>query len=912
LPMQGRNILSLAALTPGVTRASVAGGPSSSQQSINVDGNRTSATNVMLDGASMYYAHRGAAMVQPPPDAVEEVKIITNGVGADFKRGSAAISVVTRGGTNEFHGSLWDYFRNDDLNARSFFAANVSKLRYNQFGGAGGGPIKRNKVFFFGSYQGFRNPSDVLSSSAFPPTAAQRAGDFSASSGKKPVDPLTKLPFPNAMIPQSRMDPIALKLLARVPVPNRSNGQYIVQDSISTNDKMFMGRVDYDFTTSDRTSFRYFYDNPASQNPFPNGGNVDGYASSVPTNTSQNWNLTHIHTFTPNLILNFRASVTRFVYVESNNVRDTLASLGSKFIVAGGPGSLPYLSVTGGFVAGAAREGARISDTDEMSGDLGWFKGKHELRFGSDVQKMRFFFGNADRSNGEFYFDGSVTGNSVADFLIGQPVSMWEQSYKNNDTRNWAPGFYAQDRWRVTPRLTLTLGLRWDIFMDWRMINQGAFSLVPGAHSTYIPRAPTGILYDHDSNYPYRTTWVNPSPRLGFAYDLFGNGKTSIRGGYGISYDPLIGQLANQAAQPFGFDLNTTNVGPISDPYRRLSSVPFNQPIDLNNPTFSLPISMAGSFIGKVVTPYAQNLNLTVEQEVAPQTMVQASYVGTLTRHEANERQQNPAVYIPGHSTTLNTDQRRVYAPTFGDITGWATDGNASYHALQLRATRNFHRGLTVDFAYSFAKAIDESSRGDAANNWSLQNPFDRRSNRGLGDYQVGRRLVGSWVWELPWFRQKTFLSKIVGGWRLSGIASIQDGMPFTVTSGKDNSLTGVNADRPNVLGNAALSTDRPKAQVLAAYFDTSKFVPNLPGQYGNLGRNTFIGPGLANIDLSLGKRFAITERQHLEFRCDAFNAFNRANFSNPNSNLSSAQSFAQITSAGAGRNLQLALRYEF
>ncbi|HWB98702.1 MAG TPA: TonB-dependent receptor, partial [Bryobacteraceae bacterium] len=610
LPLQGRNVLGLAALTPGVTKTGLANGPSSGQQSISVDGNRTSATNVMLDGASMYYAHRGAALIQPPPDAVEEVKIITNGVGSDFKRGSAAISVVTRGGTNEFHGSLWDYFRNDALNARSFFASNVSKLRYNQFGGAFGGPIKRNKVFFFGSFQGFENPSDQLASSAFPPTAAQRAGDFSAVTGKKPVDPLTGQAFPNAQIPQSRMDPIALKLLDRIPQPNRANGQYVVQDRVSANDRMYLGRVDYDFTAADRTTFRYFYDSPSSQNPFPNGGNVDLYASSVPSNRSQNWNLAHVHTFSPTMVLNFRASVTRFRYAEANTVRDTLASLGSNFIVAGGPGSLPYLSVSGSFVAGAAREGARISDTNEMSGDLSWFKGRHEIRFGADVQRMRFFFGNADRSNGEFYFDGSVTGNSVADFLIGQPVSMWQQSYKNNDTRNWAPGFYFQDRWRVTPRLSLTLGMRWDIFMDWRMINQGAFSLVPGAHSTYIPKAPTGILYDHDSNYPYRTDWTNPAPRVGFAYDVFGNGKTSIRGGYGISYDPLIGQLANQSAQPFGYELNTTNVGPISDPYRFLPSVPFNKPFDLQNPTYSTPISMAGSFLSKTVTPYAQNLNL--------------------------------------------------------------------------------------------------------------------------------------------------------------------------------------------------------------------------------------------------------------------------------------------------------------
>jgi hypothetical protein len=249
----------------------------------------------------------------------------------------------------------------------------------------------------------------------------------------------------------------------------------------------------------------------------------------------------------------------------------------------------------------------------------------------------------------------------------------------------------------------------------------------------------------------------------------------------------------------------------------------------------------------------------------------------------------------------------------FGDITGWATDGNASYNALQVRVTRNFSKGVTFDAAYSHARAIDEASRNDAANNWSLQNPYDRAGNRGLGDFQVANRVVGSWVWEVPFLWKPDSLSaKILGGWKFSGIATVQDGMPFTVMSGKDNSLTGVNADRPNLLGNPVLSTDRPKAQVLAMYFDTTQFVPNLPGQYGNAGRNILIGPGLATFDLSLGKHFSLTESKLIEFRCDAFNSFNRANFSNPNSTLSSGKAFGQITSAGAGRTLQLALRFEF
>ncbi|MBI1897228.1 MAG: TonB-dependent receptor [Acidobacteria bacterium] len=912
LPLNGRNVLSLAALTPGISRVAAPIGPSFGQQSISVNGNRGNATNIMLDGASMYYAHRGAGTTQPPPDAVQEVKIATNGVEAEFKRGAAAITTITRGGTNAFHGSLWNYLRNDALDARSFFAPRVSKLRYNQFGAAGGGPIRRNKAFFFASYQGLRNPSDRLASSAFPPTAAERGGDFSNTIGRRPNDPLTNQPFPNATIPRSRMDPVALKLLDRVPLPNRPNGNYVIQVPVPTNGKMFMGRVDYDFTSADRTTVRYFIDNPENENPFPNGSNVDGYGRSTLGDRSQNTTVSHVRTFSPSVVMTLRASYGRFRYYNTNLVRDTLASLGSKFIVAGGPGSVPLIAVAGRFTGGAEREGARVSDTYELGGAVSWFRGRHEIKFGADVQKFRFFFGNADRSNGEFTFDGTSTGNALADFILGQPVEMWQQSFKDNDTRHYAPGFFIQDRWRATRKLTLSLGFRWDIITPWRMVNSSAFSLVPGAKSQFIAAAPAGILYDRDPGYPHKFDGVNPAPRFGFAYDVFGDGRTSVRGAYGLSYVPLIGQMANQNAQPFGFDVRTRNVGPLSDPYR-FTDNPFGRPVDLNNPVYSLPIAMAGSWAEETATPYVQNFNLTIEQQIAPDTALQISYVGSLGRHEGTVRQQNPAVYIPGRSTAQNTESRRIYAPTFGAITGYAADGNGSYNALQIQVSRRFQKGLTYAAHYTFSKAIDEASRADAANNWNLQDPFDRRNNRALSDLHRAHRFVSSWVWELPfWRQQKSFVAKILGGWQFAGIATLSDGAPVTVTAGRDNSLTGAGNNRPDVLGDPNLSSDRPRVEKLQRYFDTSKFVRNQPGFYGNAARNILTAPGLIEFDLSMGKHFAITETRRIEFRWDAFNAFNRPTFNAPGANLNASGTFGRITGAGSGRIMQGALRFEF
>jgi len=932
LPLNGRNAAQLMRLVAGVTNDPNAGVTSGTTypgtNPVSVNGNRSNNTNYILDGAQNNDIYSNAPNPLPNPDALQEFSVQTNNFSAEFGRQSGGIvNAVTRSGTNEYHGSLFEYVRNNALNAANFFAPVVNGakltdgLKRNQFGGTWGGPASipriykgKDRTFFFFSYQGTLTRRSPITNSIIVPTAAQRTGDFSGLLPKTIRDPLTNAPYPGNVIPASQFNPISMYIINNaLPLPTSGNKVFVAVPN-NTDDHQVTVRGDHSFSERNRISGRY-YKSWASSPAFLDQKNVLAQTSGGEW-YNESVSVTDTHTFSVNLVnqalFSFNHTDGSFLPIQPTK---SLVDLGARYY--NDPIYKWQIAVSGYFSIDTADTNHFPRRESQFVDTLRWTHGKNQITFGGDFSRGHNDAINNYRANGQWAFGGTslFTNDGLADFMIGRYNSLTQGmgEYKNTNVTHL--GMFFQDSIKLTRRFTIDAGVRWEPFFPFTDNNGKLAVWSPGQQSQRYANAPLGVLYVGDPGVPDSAiprTWRNVAPRLGFAWDVMGDGKTSVRGGYGVFYDYPNSISTNSQADQAPFGTVITTFGNINnsftDPYAGTTN-PFpgslNPPTNAIFPQFSTQFVYAGDFRN----PYVQSWNLTVERQLVAGFVLRTSYAGSKGTRLAAPRELNPAVFAPG-ATTATTNQRRPYQPAMGSTPILESVGNSTFHALQTTIERRYQKGLTVLANFQYSKAIDDSSANKQNGNVRT-NPFNQRFDKGPADFYRKYVFNLSGLYELPIHPAKPLTRALIGGWNLNAIASLNTGAPFTVTSGVDNALSGAGGQRADLVGDPYFTGDRSHQEIISQYLNASAFAANAINTYGNLGRNIFIGPGFATLDLGVVKDFAPQERFKAQLRFEMFNSLNHANFSNPAATRTSG-TFMQITSANDPRILQLALRFGF
>lgn len=938
MPLNGRDYLQLALLSAGT-----AIGTSSRYGPVSVAGQESHQTNFLLEGLdnnNLQIAAQGrrAEPIKPSVDAIQEFKIMTNSFSAEYGRAlGGVVNVVLKSGTNKLHGSAFEFLRNESFDAKNFFDRPDEPkpaFKRNQFGFTLGGPIKKNRAFFFGDYEGtrIRESGTVVSTIATP---AQIGGDFSGT-GVTIYDPRTydqstglRQPFAKNEIPPDRIDRVAKQAAAWYPPPqnNQLTQNFVFNPPAHEDIDKWDIKTDFVLRASDTLYFRISRHNeflPASPNlppPAYGGGASAGARRRPGTSMALGWN----HIFTPTLISSTRLGWSRF-YTEtavqfSENINTELGLAGVDQTTPGAPG----FAISGMRTLGIGSELPNIVDSQnrQLAHDTTWIKQNHTIKFGANIQVLQSFFTNPRASHGVFSFNGNFTrqskaisgqsrgGRPFADFLLGIPVSTRASNWVYANLRAPWSGFYVQDEWRVTRRLTLDLGVRYERNLPWVETRNGMsnFDIDTDPNNPRLIPARDGSRFDRatTSTSAYANGIV---PRFGFSGRLFD--KTVIRGGYGMFFMNYInfggGQfLTTNPPHQIEVTLTTDNITPA---FVLQDGVPAG--IVTVDGMSNVELK---SYERHPSSPLSQQWNVNVQQELSPNTVLEIGYYGAKANHT---QQRFDANYAPPGPGDINSRRRftQVIVPGPDVVVSplsraWrhTNIGNNLFHSGQIKIEKRFSSGFSMLGSYMLSRAI-----GDDIGLSNPQNPLDRRAERGLQDVHMKHRFVASYIYDLPfgherkwWSNAGTAVELLFGGWSLSGITTMAAGQPFNLSVRGSPANTGL-ANRPDVVGDPNLSRDERN---LNHFFNTGAFVPNEPYTYGNAGRNILIGPGVVNFDLGLFKHFRVSEDKFFQFRFEAFNAFNTPQFGTPNAEVGNS-SFGRITSAGRPRNLQFGLKFVF
>lgn len=937
LPLNGRNFMQLAQLGSGTAPAYQARSATITNQSgrgdlaIHISGGRGDANSYLIDGVEMRNMWFNSPSILLSPDSIQEFKIQKNGYDARYGQGSGIISLVTKSGTNIVHGSVYEFIRNDKLDAANYFDNFFNKekppYRQNQFGFSLGGPVLKNKLFLFGNYEGFRvRQGNTLN--ALVPTPAQLSGDLTGLSSNK-TDPTTGQPailnpftgqaFQGNQIPSQYLSQIVQKFKQYIPAPNADlpGVNLVVSPSTVRNDNQWTVRGDFHLSDKDTMFGRSTYYKSDLLRPgiAPLFGQIFPYQG-------LNEEFQETHLFSPTLLNVFKLGFNRshVFHKREPTSSSVVGDLGIQNLTQV-PASygLPSFGITGysGLGATIVNQGG-TENMFQFTDEVNWSLGKHNIHFGADIRRIQFQQRLGLRDNGQFSFDGRYTGNAVADFLLGAASSASaQQGLAISNYRSTSQNYFFEDDYKLTSRLTLNLGLRYEYDTPFYEIDgkEGFFNtnanlivarIPPGYAPITLPASKVVLEPSYQKGIwtPDPNNWA---PRLGIAYSMTNN--TVIRTAYGIFYSKTQGnELQGKANFPPLVITNSLS-GSLTTPDVLIDQDAFPPATSINVGTLS-PFSVDPHDR----TPYIQQWNFDVQHSFGKNALAEIAYVGSKGSHLAERIEINQAPLPADPSNPTPLADRRPYQG-WGNILSFNYGESSNYNGLQARFQKSFSHGLSFLASYTWSHSLDTASRGSGGS-WH-QNIYNRVADYGNSDFDVRHRFIISYTYDLPIGHGRHFLSsapgvldQFVGGWSLDGIDTFMTGNYQNVTVSGDRANTGGFAfQRANEVAGCSNNGNLPRGQrTIFEYFNTDCFHVTPFGTYGNSSRNIVESPGILNFDLAVHKNFRITERVRLQFRSEFFNAWNHAQFGVPQMNVQN-RLFGQIRSAMAPREIQFALK---
>jgi len=959
LPLNGRQATDLMQLAGAVIPQGVAGnGGYPGTQQYAIAGGQTNGVAFWLDGSTFNNPWDNANMPFPFPDALQEFKVETSSLTAsNGVHAGGTITGVTKSGTNSFHGDAFEFLRNGDLNGTNWSTHTNDGLKRNQYGGTIGGPVKKDKLFFFFGYQGTITHQTAYSND-FIPTAAMIQGDFSAC----PADVAGNKAFTNNQIDPSKYDPAAVKLAKLLPAGATGCGLSPLGLVTQVKEGQYVGRGDYQTSAKNTIFGRYVrssYFRPPSLSITPT--NILTSMQGGLDDADQTWTAGDTYLFSPTLVNQFRASVDRTgIHRFDNNFVDS-CDLGVPVYC----GYVPHQSTfqigtagVNGFQVGPGTGGQAHahSTTYQLSDDVSWVHGAHQINFGGGAMMYKMIF------LGNVYSQNSWAFPNIPSFLLGQITTFSMSAPNPLSQQKYLVNSYVQDTWKVTPRLTVNLGLRWEPSLPDGMLNKAAYNfslanMLAGVTSRTFVNSPPGLSFPGDPGFHglagVQNQWNLFAPRVAVGYDPTGAGKMTIRASYGISYDYVNGSMYVNSADspPFG---NTTVIagGQFSNPY---ASNPGGNifPFVLNS---NSPFAPGGTYIAEqpdLKTTEVHQWNFVVQRQFGNDWVASATYTGSESSHLLSSYQANPAVYIPGNciagqyglaapgpcSTGANTNARRVFtinnypgAKYYADVDLLDSGGTSSYNGMILAIQKRLSKGLSTNANYTFSHCIGDltigNSTGNAGGGFIMPNNrrYDRANCQSIeigGTFSSDRRQIFNWttVYETPNFGNRT-TTMLVSGWKIAGIYRAMSAPWVTVGLSSDVSLTGVFNPAANERPNQVASNSLCPNPGPTCWINPSAFAAPAPGQISSLGRDNVQAPAFWQVDAALTRDFRIREGYTLEFRAEAFNLPNsrRAGISPPSLqggasglNLTyGTAGFGTITSSLDPRIMQMALKFVF